>query len=396
MKDKKSYSKYSDFIEDEDFVKWRLTKDESLESEWNEFIRINPGISGAFEEAVKYFERFEIHKELLTEPDRSILLERIQDTYTKVKRRRKLRTIRNYAAVACIILIVGIGFYYTRMSSFNIDNGNVVSVVEGIELNDEDIRLVTSSGTTTFNNDIYLQIGDDNTITVQQTEKGAKTEIKADRSKNNKLIVPYGKRSQIKLSDGTKIWLNSGSVLEFPASFTGSTRDIYLTGEIYADVAKDNNIPFHVHTVNFDVKVYGTEFNVSAYDNAMQSVVLVQGSVGVKVNTGKSEMKLTPNEMAILDNNSFSKKEVDTSLYTSWRDGYLVFDNSSVYEVLTQIARYYNLSFDYENIDDIRKRKCSGKIYLSDNLDNVLTTISLLSSAKYTREGQKIHISMEP
>lgn len=396
MKDKNTYRRYADFIEDEDFVKWRLTGDEYLEAEWHKYIEANPDLRPIYEEAINYFDRFGIHKELLPKPDRTQLYERIQDTYISIKRKKKIRLLRNYVSAACFVLLIGLTFYYTQIRPLNIGTDEIAAIIEGVELNGENIRLVTSSGTTSFEKDIYVQIDKDNTISIQQSDEGERTEIKTGLAETNKLIVPFGKRSQIRLVDGTKIWLNSGSVLEFPSTFTGKTRDIYLTGEMYADVAKDNNVPFHVHTANFDVKVYGTRFNVSAYENTQQAIVLEHGRVGVKTLATKDEVMLAPNDMAILSNNTFTKKEVDASLFTSWKDGYLIFDNTSVLYVLNQVARYYNLSFNYENINIIEKRKCTGKIYLSDNLDNVLTTISLLSSTKYKRDGQKISISIEP
>lgn len=391
MKTPDHYNKCTDFIEDEDFVKWRLTKDEGLEEDWNVFIKANPRLSPIFQEAVVYFERFRIYKEPMPEPDKSILFERIHNTAKEIKKKRTLYLYRNYAAAACIALIAGLGLYHIYKQNLNEDSAPFA--IEGVQLNEENVCLVTSSGTASFNSDVCVQIQKNNLISISQHQE--KREIKTDAGQMNKLIVPLGKRSRVELPDGTKIWLNSGSVLEFPSSFSGNSRDVSLTGEMYAEVAKYNK-PFFVHTAGFKVKVYGTQFNVSAYDDMLPSVVLVEGSVGVKSQSGSDEVLLVPNDMVVLDKDVFVKKEVDVSLYTSWKDGYLIFENTPVSEVLKQISRYYNLSFVYDDMKAIEERKCSGKIYLSDNLDNVLATISLLSSTKYRKDGKKIFIDMKP
>jgi ferric-dicitrate binding protein FerR (iron transport regulator) len=95
-------------------------------------------------------------------------------------------------------------------------------------------------------------------------------------------------------------------------------------------------------------------------------------------------------------NDRVDKKQVNVSNYVSWKDGYLMLQQTPIAEVLKQMERYYNLSFDIQEPVDLQSKTCTGKIYLSDNLDNVMTTISLLSSTKYTRDDKKIYINMNP
>jgi ferric-dicitrate binding protein FerR (iron transport regulator) len=193
------------------------------------------------------------------------------------------------------------------------------------------------------------------------------------------------------------VWLNSGSVLEFPAQFTGNNREVRLaSGEMYIEVAPDGKKPFHVRTSDFDVKVYGTKFNVSTYADSPQSVVLVEGRVSLQP-TNKKETFLSPSEQATYsDNGTFNRQKVDVNQFISWKNGYLEFDKTPMTDVLKQIGRYYNLSFDFDNDVNLYKRTCTGKIYLSENLDNVMTTIGLLSSTKYIKDNNQIFIINEP
>ena len=151
-----------------------------------------------------------------------------------------------------------------------------------------------------------------------------------------------------------------------------------------------------MHTSDFHVKVYGTKFNISHYSDSPQSVTLVEGSVGLRSGTD-SEWFLSPNEQAVYKKNGmFDKQAVDVNSIISWKDGYLTLDRTPVSEVLKQIGRYYNLAFDYKADVNLQKRTCTGKIYLSDNLDYVMTTVALLSSTGYEKQGNRIYIMNEP
>ncbi len=208
----------------------------------------------------------------------------------------------------------------------------------------------------------------------------------------NRLVVPYGKRSNIVLSDGSKIWINSGTQLDFPTDFVGNKREIKVNGEIYIEVVNDNKKPFIVNAGKMAIQVYGTSFNVTAYDDEeISSVVLVEGSVGVTT-PGYESTVLSPNEKLDLSSGGISKEVVDVSEYISWTRDVLEFDETPISEVLSKIGRYYNVQF--ENSPDIRlnEQTCSGKLFLSNNLDSVMISISVLSSTEYERNNNIIHI----
>jgi ferric-dicitrate binding protein FerR (iron transport regulator) len=146
------------------------------------------------------------------------------------------------------------------------------------------------------------------------------------------------------------------------------------------------------------VKVYGTAFNLSVYDESASSIVLVEGSVALQSPDGKEEVALKPDQLAAYDpqSGSFSLQMVEVDNYISWKEGYLSLNKTPMTELLKRIERYYNLSFNFEQDVNLQKRTCTGKIYLSDNLDNVMTTIALLSSTGYEKENNKIYITNEP
>lgn len=388
---------YRDFLDDNDFIAWRMTRDETLDTYWIQYIQNHQDETEAFEQAIEYFSRFHINKAELSENEYAKLWQRIETVEPRYSRPRKtLRLILRYAAVACVaIAAVGISEYYLSRNNVQdvVQPLADIDMVVGSVLDEQDIQLITNSETMSFSDDVRVHIDEEGSALVEERNGGAR-QVATGKSAKTKLVVPYGKRSQLTLSDGTRVWVNSGSVLEFPSTFTEDVRSVNLSGEMYIEVAEDASKPFIVNTSGFDVKVYGTKFNVSAYPDISQSIVLVEGSVGV--NTAEAtEIVMAPNEMLTVNNTQWEKSSVDVSGYISWKDGYILLNGTPMIDVLKYIERYYNLTFHIPD-NSIQNHRCRGKLYLSNELDNVLKTISLLSATEYKRENGIIYININP
>lgn len=388
------YSHYTDFLKDVKFLRWQLLPDEALDEYWKNFIRENSDLNEEMQHAIAYLKTTVLNKNILSESDRVELFHRIQFTLNEKRRKSKIRHIIQYSAAACAaiaLLIIGLNYFNFGEKPSKADNQELIV---GNLLQSKDIQLISGDKSHEYQDDIEVKIDEKGTAKVVQTGNNAQEQIDISKAAVNKMIVPYGKRTQLNLSDGTSVWLNSGSVLEFPTQFTGKNREIRLSsGEIYLEVAPDKNKSFIVHTSDFSVKVYGTKFNVSTYDDSPHYVVLVEGSVGLESTALSTEIKLSPNEQVIYDENrTFSKRTVDVTEFVSWKNGNLTFDQTPMTEVLKKIGRYYNVSFNFDQDVNLQKRTCSGKIYLSDNLDNVMTTIALLSSTRYVKQNNQIYI----
>ncbi len=390
-----NYSRYTDFLKDRQFLRWQLMPDETLNDYWSIFIENHPEQVKEIERAITYLKNKGLNKHNLNISENKELFERIQTTILKEKKTKQRKLVWYISAVGAAIALIVIG-----ISLFSPSPGQSPThdkeLIVGELLNSEDIQLITSGESISFQNDVTVTLDDEGTAEIRQGDNET-SKIKIARDKLNSLIVPYGKRSTLTLADGSKVWLNSGSVLEFPAQFSDNKREIHLaSGEMYIEVAQDKSKPFHVQTTGFNVQVYGTKFNVSSYSDSPHSVVLVEGSVSLQ-STGVKELFLTPSQQAVYsENGTFKTQKVDVNQLTSWKDGYLSFDKTPMTEVLRQIGRFYNLSFDFENDVNLQKRTCTGKIYLSDNLDNVMTIIGLLSSTTYMRTENKILITNKP
>jgi ferric-dicitrate binding protein FerR (iron transport regulator) len=217
------------------------------------------------------------------------------------------------------------------------------------------------------------------------------SEMSLSENVMNRLIVPAGKRSTLQLSDGTKIGLNSGTELDFPSGFRGDAREIGVKGEIYIEVAKGSK-PFFVNTVQFGVQVHGTKFNVSAYgDNEENSVALVEGSVDV-LTAGLEPTRLAPNEKATVNPGKILKEAVNVEDYISWKDGVLIFNQTPISEVLRKIGRYYNVYFEDLTDHELSGKTCTGKLFLSDDFEEIMISLSVLSGTQYQKEGDVISI----
>lgn len=338
-----------------------------------------------------------MNRERLSKDDHERLRQRIHASLRMLRRKRTIRRGAYYGISVCIVIALGIISYLNRYERVEPVTPVTEQKAEIVwqPLKSEDIRLVSGDSITSFRQNVHLLLTKDGTAMVYHPNSGQE-KIRMEQNEVNELVVPYGKRSKVKLEDGTEIWLNSGSVLKFPTHFSGEKREVSLKGEMYAEVAADRKKPFIVHTAHFDVQVYGTRFNVSAYeDEAFPSCVLVEGIVGFRPESGP-EIRMKANEKVFYDGKQCEKRKVSASRYTCWKEGYLELDDANMVDVLNRIGRYYNLSFNFGDKKQLIGKRCSGKIYLSDNIDNVLTTISLLYSTDYRKEERTIFISENP
>lgn len=196
------------------------------------------------------------------------------------------------------------------------------------------------------------------------------------------IYSPLGARTQFKLPDGTTGWLNSGSSIEYPISFT--KREVKVRGEIYFDVAHKNNEEFIVKTPAVDVVVLGTRFDVSAYpeDNFME-VVLEEGKVKLNAADGTFSEVLLPDEKFELD---YTQKagtitKVSSGSQSSWKDGKLVFHDEPLSQVLKRMERWYNVQFVVE--DKVLNNYIYKATFEDETLDEVLKLLAITSPINY-------------
>lgn len=225
----------------------------------------------------------------------------------------------------------------------------------------------------------------------------AKTETK--ELSYNSLVVPRGGEYQLELEDGTKVWINSESRLRYPTQFSKDKRTVLLEGEAYFEVSKDKDRPFIVKTQGVDVRVLGTSFNVSSYsDEEDIRTTLVEGSVIVMDSQNHSNsVMLNPGYQAVYskDLKDLESKKVNIDLYTSWKDGKFIFQESSLSDIMNRVSRWYDVKVFYQN-NEVEKLRFTGSLKRYDHLDRLLKMIEKTNEVHFvvgekTITVEKIH-----
>ena len=160
--------------------------------------------------------------------------------------------------------------------------------------------------------------------------------------------VPYGKRFNLQLSDGTDVYLNSGTIMKYPVSFLpNQTRSVYIEGEAFFNVKKAANSIFEVRSNQITASVYGTKFNFKNFSEDFSSdIVLVEGSLGISNENTTNINMLSPGYKASIDKEIFkiSKSKVNSKIYTSWVDGDVIFRNETFDQIIQKLQRLYNIT----------------------------------------------------
>jgi len=250
----------------------------------------------------------------------------------------------------------------------------------------------------------------------------------------NEITVPLGAKSQVTLSDGTKVWLNAGSKLRYPVNFLKSTREVYLDGEAFFDVTKTTKRLFVVKTSKLNIKVYGTQFNVKSYaDENLIQTTLVKGSVAIESIDGseKGTIFLKPNQSATYyktlpnknpTNDLAQKKvpdiqnpkykqaqgikrsepikkivvvpEVDPLPITSWKDTRWIIVGEELGQLTVKLERRYNVKISFEN-ESLKKYKFSGKL-AEETFEQVLKIIQISAPIKFSIKGNNVVFYVDP
>jgi hypothetical protein len=392
-KEKKIYHTYIDFLTDDAFIEWGLMQTDEVNQYWNDYIKNQPEKQNEFNIAVEKFKAVKLNNYILPEEVKTQLYRKI---LRKAEKRKAVKRRITYLQIAASLglLIVASYFFFSQKDEEALHIADVADVTDAIviqPLPPSEVQLISADKVMELGQNAEIAISDSGHATLSKETDDPKN-IALSVDVMNRLIVPAGKRSTLLLPDGSKIWINSGSELEFPTVFSGATRDIYVKGEIYIDVTPKEGKLFRVHTPQFKVTVRGTGFNVSAYaDSDVQSVVLVNGKVDVNI-PQQAEQILLPGELLDIKNNSVRINKVNTDEYTSWKDGILIFNKTSVADILKKISRYYNVTFEDKSNNGLSAKTCTGKLVLTDHIDDVMTALSVLSSTVFFRENETIYI----
>lgn len=290
------------------------------------------------------------------------------------------KTSWHYKVAAIILVLVGTSFFLND-SFYNSTNIKTTTIsVSKTEIGTDKATLTLEDGSnvelvkgSTFQKDNVISNGEELVYNSLSNEKESAIRF-------NYLTVPRGGQFNIKLSDGTIVWLNSESQLKYPITFRkGAIREVELVyGEAYFDVSPStahNGDKFRVKNKEQVVEVFGTEFNVKSYkEESVIYTTLVEGSIEIAANGEKS--KLIPNQQSIL-NKSTSKlsiKTVDVYSEIAWREGVFSFENKSLKEIMVVLSRWYDIEVFFGN-DKLQLEQFNGVLGKNQDLEEILMII---------------------
>lgn len=300
-----------------------------------------------------------------------------QQVLIKIKRRKRRKSLSKLWKYAAILIgFIGIYFFVIQNKTTDIQDGQLIIAEENIilELDNGKVKVIDANGKEKII---------DKSGKIAGTQIGNlidyKSENEVEELVYNKLTIPYGKKFQIVLSDGTKVHLNAGTSLKYPVKFIkGENRQVFLDGEAYFEVTKDESNPFVVSADEIDIRVLGTQFNVSSYpEDDHINTVLIEGAVSVynkdEAYNPETTTILKPGFKAAWEkkNNQIVIEEADTEMYTAWINGRIIFRHTSFKNIIKKLERHYNVvivnnnealsneqfaaSFDIETIEQVFK-----------------------------------------
>lgn len=282
-----------------------------------------------------------------------------------------------FAAAACIALAFVIhGLYFSQAES-------PIEVFTAYQ-NNNDVILSSDDGVS------FNKVKQD-TLSFFKSA-GQKTDVVKPRMKTVAISIPRGKNFHLILADGTKVFLNADSKIEFPETFTGNERRVRINGEAYMEVTPDKTRPFIVETDYFTTTVLGTVFDVRAYSAKDASLALVSGKVDVCDNKSKVHKAVNPDELLTWNNDGgMTVQHTDIYPLTQWKSGFFYFDKTPLVNIMQELGRWYNVSVVFEKPEDM-KHILHFAAERNEDLSNIVQRINDLGVVNAEYEDKVITI----
>ena len=330
----------------------------------------------------------------MNQSDQEKIINEIKNKIKSQKQKKRVSSFRylkltKYAAI--VLLSVGLGYYLNQPQIELKPIEEVVPTKVTLETSEGEQIIIEESS-----NELIEIEGK---VTAKRKSKTITYEknLEVKELKYNTLNVPYGKRFNVELSDGSVVYLNSGTSIKFPVQFMeGKDREIEIEGEAFFDVAHDENSTFRVRSNGAILEVYGTKFNFKNFpEDPFSEIILTEGSVGVKSDLNDKEMvRIKPSFKAKLNKsgNDVEVTQVNTKLYTSWIDGRVVFRNENIDNLIMKLERLYNVSITNNN-QKLSNNFFNATIYVeNETIEDVLNYLKEVYSIDYQVVKNKIII----
>ena len=390
------YSIYAveDFVRDEYFQKWVLNSDSMTDVFWENWLVDYPYKKAEVEKAKRLVLLMNFDLDELPEQDfdgiwRNIIEKRNDSLHgQKSHRKTRSRFLAKSAIFFLIVIAIGLGLYKYKFLSWPEKKELLSEPSITLQLEDGTISVLDETSSKILTNGAGDNIVQQKNI-LNYRDNNTKT------LSYNILTVPYGKKFGIVLSDGSEVFLNSGSKIRYPVGFMKeASRNVYLDGEAFFTVSKDTLRPFTVITDDMNTQVYGTAFNVSSYKNEKNtSTVLVAGSVGVyKANNEEAGKPIIihPKQRAVYMDNEIVVEKVMVSKYISWKDNKLLFIDDSFDLILKELERHFNVTIE-NTYSALNQKKFTGT-FENESLKTILMICQEHTPFNFSIDDNKVII----
>lgn len=314
--------------------------------------------------------------------------EEIADLWSKIEvgiHKKKRRKQRRYFIITTASAAALVGLIWLGTEQFLVNNKLDISVIAARMTNEsvtsDDIQLIVAQKK-------VIPVKEGSTVTYSHDGVASVDEekIAKDATENlyDQIIVPKGKFTRLVLSDSSCLYINAGTKVVYPKRFAKDRREIFVDGEIFIDVKRDESAPFFVKTDRFEVEVLGTAFNVSAYKgDDYAEVVLLRGAVNLK-DSKRNTLKLSPNQLASIGRGTIlGKKNVNASDYIAWTKGLIILEDEPLGKVLLKLERYYGSSIQYDAT--VKSLMVCGTLDLNCSLEEILSRIAITAPIKHEK-----------
>ena len=308
--------------------------------------------------------------------------------------RGRMNKLWGYAATILVLCVIGVTIWMNelkqneanQLAQVTIEPGRAKALLvlddgQEIELDDhETSKVLEESG--------IVIVNDSSRVEYRPASRMGEKEVM------NKIIVPTGGEYNLILSDGTRVYLNAESVITFPKHFTGERREVTLEGEAYFHVTASKEHPFIVKTKDMDVMVTGTEFNVNTYGIGGTQTTLVSGKVGIRGKSSGQEYMMEPLQLAEFDVNGEFKgiRNVNVRTYTAWKEGFFVFENEGLEDILNRLSRWYDVDVFYGS-EKVKGYHFTGHMEKYEDVEIILNAISKMVGVHFTIKDRTIVVT---
>ncbi|WP_256010650.1 FecR family protein [Desertivirga xinjiangensis] len=382
-------------IKDESFLNYCFRSNQEDVDYWENWLNENPGLRAKVAEQkdlIIQLAHQSQNRELAVQVQNMKQLINQQSATTKHIGARQL--VIKLLAAAVLIGVVTLGILYVQNSNkpdtlassseVKIRNKALLTLADGSKVVLDDVK----NGTSIDENGIIISKNANGQIIYDASA----VSNSSDKNAYNTVATPIGGQFEVILPDGTKVFLNAASSLQYPVSFNGKQRKVILNGEGYFEVAKNKKMPFSVSANGVDVQVLGTHFNISAYKNDDEiKTTLTEGSV--RLQKGSHTTMLVPGQqgISVKDKSGITVRAANLDDVMAWRQGLIIFDNEGIREVMKKASRWYDIEVEYNG--DFTDKKFFGRISRYDSIKDLLDNMVITSGITYKIEGRRILIT---